>query len=63
MDYAVHVVSAEIVSDVLSRSDVAVAGRETLTAIQHFGVVQGGAMIHRKQVVVALVGVSQGSDG
>ena len=57
MDCAVDVMSGEIVTDVLGRSDVAVAGRETLTAIQHLGVVQGGAImepIHREQVVVSI---------
>ena len=65
MDYAVDVVSAETVSDVLGSNDVTFVEREVLTAIQHFVVVQGGAIIElveRGQVVMALMGDSQGSD-
>ena len=65
MDYAVDVVSAETVSDVLGRNDVTLVEREVLTASQNFGVGQGGAkieLVERGQVVMALIGDSQGSD-
>ena len=65
MDHAVDVVSVDTIGDVLGRNDVTLVEREVLTAIQHFVVGQGGAkieLVERGQVVMALIGDSQGSD-
>lgn len=65
MAYAVDLVSAEIVNNVLGGSDDTLVESEVLTAVQKFGVVQSGAifgLVHREQVTVALIiwGISMG---
>ena len=65
MDYGVNVVSAEAVGDVFCRRDVTLVEGEVRAAIEHFGVVQAGAIVELvkgDEVVMVLIGDGKSSD-
>lgn len=65
VDYGVDIVAAEAVCDVVCGGDVAPVEREIPTAVEHFGVIQCGAIIELvegDEVVMVLIGDGEGSD-